>query len=475
MSGVISIRDVTSMRGVVGLDLGTTHVTGVLVDTAQRQVVRHAQRPNDAATKPVFPTRAEQNPRRLRALALEVLAELVGDGTPADGIALTGQMHGVLCVDAGGAPVTPLISWQDQRTGERQPGSLTALDRLNNRLDDLAPRQSSEQAWHENGCRIDHGYGAAILFGLVEQGELPAATHRLCTLPGWMAAQLSGTLPVTDPTLAASWGVYSLPGGGWNVAFLNALGLDTQLMPPVRPSGEPLGGLLPELARRVGMQAGIPVLNAVGDTQAAFLGSVRDPAQEILFNLGTGGQICWMLPEFAPPTRAVETRPLPGGRCLRVGASLCGGAAYAWLNHTVRGWLSDFGVHAEGQAIYERLNTLAMSCSDAGSLRVRTTFLGRRGDDTVQAGSIEGLTMDNLQLGALARATLTGIVDELYDLYKAHTVETASYSRLVATGGGLRRNPLLPGLIEERFGLPVHVPQQRGNAALGAAGLALQP
>jgi sugar (pentulose or hexulose) kinase len=462
------------MRSVAGLDLGTTHVTGVLVDTARRQVLRHAQRPNDAAVKPALSTRAEQDPSRLLALALEVLAELANDRIPADGIALTGQMHGVLCVDAGGEPVTPLISWQDQRTSEGQPGDLTSLDRLNNRLDDLAPRQCSEQAWYENGCRIDHGYGAATLFWLVEQGELPAATHRVCTLPGWMAAQLAGTLPVTDPTLAASWGVYSLPGGGWNVDFLDALGLEPSFMPPVRPSGEPLGGLVLELARRVGLQAGIPILNAVGDTQAAFLGSVRDPAQEILFNLGTGGQICWMLPEFTPPTRAVETRPLPGGRYLRVGASLCGGAAYAWLNHTVRGWLSDLGVPAEEQAIYERLNTLAMSCKDPGSLRVRTTFQGKRGDDTVQAGSIEGINLDNLQLGALARATLTGIVDELYDLYRVHASETASYSRLVATGGGLRWNLLLPYLVEERFGLPVHVPEQQGAAALGAAGLAFQ-
>jgi sugar (pentulose or hexulose) kinase len=460
---------------VIGLDLGTTTVSGVLVNTERTQVLHRAQQPNDAAVKPTLSTRAEQDPPRLLALALEVLAELATDRIPVDSIALTGQMHGALCVDADGAPVTPLISWQDQRTSERQPDNLTSLDRLYNRLNDLAPRQSSKQPWHENGCRIDHGYGAATLFWLVEQGELPAATHRICTLPGWMAAQLTGTLPVTDPTLAASWGVYSLPGGGWNVAFLDALGLDSQLMPPVRPSGDPLGGLLPELARRVGMQAGVPILNAVGDAQAAFLGSVTDPAQELLFNLGTGGQISWILPLFAPPTRAVETRPLPGERYLRVGASLCGGAAYAWLNQTVRGWLSDFGVHAEEQAIYERLNALAMSCSDAGSLRVRTTFLGRRGDDTVQAGSIEGISLDNLKLGALARATLSGIIDELYDLYRAHASETASYSRLVATGDGLRRNPLLPGLIEERFGLPVHVPQQRGAAALGAAGLAFRP
>ena len=106
---------------------------------------------------------------------------------------------------------------------------------------------------------------------------------------------------------------------------------------------------------------------------------------------------------------------------------------------------------------------------------MRTTFLGRRGDDSVQAGSIEGISLDNLQLGALARATLSGIIDELYDLYRAHASETASYSRLVATGGGLRLNPLLPSLIAERFGLPVHVPQQRGAAALGAAGMAFWP
>jgi sedoheptulokinase len=213
----------------------------------------------------------------------------------------------------------------------------------------------------------------------------------------------------------------------------------------------------------------------VGDTQAAFLGSIADPAQELLFNLGTGGQISWVVPEFVNPSQAVETRPLPGERYLRVGASLCGGAAYAWLNHTVRGWLSDFGVRADERAIYERLNTLAMSCKDPGSIRVRTTFLGARGSDSVTAGSIEGITLDNLHLGALARATLTGVVDELYDLFKVHASETASFSRLVATGGGLRRNPLLIGLIEERFGLPVQVPQQRGTAALGAAILASQP
>jgi sugar (pentulose or hexulose) kinase len=455
----------------VGLDLGTTTVTALLLDVGRGVVRRLAQRRNDAGLQPVLPTRAEQDPQRLRVLALEALAELAAGDQPVDGIALTSQGHGLLCVDAGGWPLTPLISWQDRRTAEALPDGSTALDELHARTADLP--------WQENGCLIAHGYGAATLFWLMRHGQLPPATHRVCTIADWLAGQLTGDSPSTDPTLAASWGVYSLVDKAWNGAFLGRLELEPQLFPTVRPSGESLAGLAPSIARRVGLRGGIPVFNALGDTQASFLGCFpsqaegageRQPAaQRILLNLGTGGQICWYVPEFELPTEAVETRPLPHGRYLRVGASLCGGAAYAWLNRTVRAWLAEFGVEIDEEAIYERLNALAAAATDIGDLSVRTTFLGVRGDPTIQAGAIEGITLEALRLGALARATLIGMVDELYDLYRAHAGEATQDGRLAAAGGGVRKNPLLPGLIEERFGLPVHVSPQRETAAMGAA------
>jgi len=431
-------------------------------------VLGQAQRRNDAALD-AAPGRAEQDPQRLRTLALEVLAELADAGLRVDGLALTGQKHGLLCTGATGDALTPLISWQDRRTAET--GSPATLGQLHARLAGLD--------WRENGCRIQHGYGAATLLWLVEQGALPAATARVCTAADWLASQLTGQPAVTDPTFAASWGVYSLLDRAWNAAFLDRLRLDARLFPPVRPSGQRLGGLLPELARRVGLPGGLPVLNALGDTQAAFLGAMVSPLLAggteggLLLNLGTGGQICWAMPRFELPSEQVETRPLPGGRFLRVGASLCGGAAYAWLNCTVRAWLAEFGLELDEAAVYERLDTLAAGSEGTAGLRVRTTFLGVRGDSAVQGGAIEGITLDNLRLGALARATAMGIVDELYGLYVAHG--GAGHSHIIATGGGVRKNPLLPGLIEERFGLPVHVPSQRETAAMGAALLAALP
>jgi sedoheptulokinase len=452
---------------IIGLDVGTTTVTGVAWDAGAGRVRQVARRRNDAARPRLPATRAEEDPDRLLALSLEVLAELAaaGAGGPPEGIALTGQKHGLLCVDARGEAVTPLISWQDRRTSEPgdDPSGRTALEMVREAVAGLD--------WRPNGCRIQHGYGAATLFWLVRRGALADAAEGACTAAGWVAARLTGGRPATDPTFAASWGIYDLVRGSWNEAFVDRLGLPARLLPPVRPAGEALGGLSGEAARATGLPAGLPVFNPVGDTQASFLGSVPDPEGTVLVNLGTGGQVCWAVPDFEPPGERVETRPRPGSGALRVGASLCGGAAYAWLNRTLRAWLAEFGLEAGEEAVYRRLNALAASTPDTGGLQVRTTFLGVRGDPSVRGGAIEGITVDNMALGAVARATLVGLVDELRDLY-GEAGPGGGGARVVAAGGVVERNPLLLEIVGQQFGLPVEPAAHREAAAVGAALLA---
>ncbi len=454
------------MPRIIGLDLGTSKVTGVLVDTESGETLPQAEahRVNDSAIKPALPTRAEQDPGRLRALALEALSELATYGGPVDGVAVTGQMHGIICLDQAGEPLTPLLSWQDQRTAEVLTDGSTTLRHIHARLKDLD--------WGANGCRLAHGYGAATLFWLVQQGELPSGTHRICTLPDWLAGCLTGQLPVTDPTLAASLGIYDLVSRRWNSSFVSRLELDEGLLPPIRHSGDRLGGMAKVVARTVGLPDGTPVFVALGDNQASFLGTVAEPEQSILVNLGTGGQICWMRPQFESPSEALETRPLPAGAFLRVGASLCGGAAYAWLNDTARSWLAEFGVYVDQDTVYNKLNALAAASDDPAGLRLRPTFLGSRMDPTVIAGAIEGIGSHHLRhglrLGPLARATLVGAVEELRALYTSAGGSNL-HRRLLACGGAVQNIPVLPSIIEELFGLPVELPRLRETAALGAA------
>jgi sedoheptulokinase len=470
---------------ILSLDLGTTTITGLLLAGRRPTVLRLAQRSNDATLGGGPSLHAEQDAWRLRALALEVLSELASSDAGTDkgglrGLTLTGQMHGLLCVDVRGEPLSPLITWQDRRTA----GGTSVWTQLQSRVAGLD--------WRANGCRIQHGYGAATLFWLVAKDALPAGTRHVCSLAGWLAGQLTGQPPTIDPTFAASWGVFDLLSDWWNRDWLEALGLDPRLFPQVLTSGEKLGGVLPALARQVGLPDGLPVLNPLGDNQASYLGSVLEsssPAQTVVVNLGTGGQVCWAVPAFEAPDAAVETRPLPWGqpgargetgpraagpRFLRVGASLCGGAAYAWLNRTVRAWLAEFDLEIGEEELYERLNDLAVSCSDTRGLRARTTFLGVRGDPAVEAGAIEGITLGNMSLGALARATLSGMVDELHGLYDTHGGSHAGARQVVASGGAVERNPLLRPLIEQRFRLPVRLGPFPEPAAVGAAWLARQ-
>jgi sugar (pentulose or hexulose) kinase len=86
----------------------------------------------------------------------------------------------------------------------------------------------------------------------------------------------------------------------------------------------------------------------------------------------------------------------------------------------------------------------------------------------VDGGAIEGITPDNMRLGSLARATLEGIVDELYDLYATHRGRAAGGQRVVAAGGAVERNPLLLALLSRRFALPVEMAKSQEAAALGA-------
>jgi len=141
-----------------------------------------------------------------------------------------------------------------------------------------------------------------------------------------------------------------------------------------------LGGPPGDAAAETGLPAGLPVGNAIGDNQAAFLGSVGEAAagDVLQVNLGTGGQISWPMERFrrAP---GMETRALPPDRFLLVGAGLAGGDAYAWVARTAQAWLRAFGAEKPLEEIFERLGALADEAPEnAAGLRAEPTFRGTR-------------------------------------------------------------------------------------------------
>jgi sugar (pentulose or hexulose) kinase len=254
--------------------------------------------------------------------------------------------------------------------------------------------------------------------------------------------------------------------------LLNACGLSPELMPEVRESGAVLGGLSRAMAEATNLSAGLPVCNAIGDNQAAVLGSVPAGSPAIQINVGTGGQINWPIERFVR-LEGMETRYLPVGRLMLVGPGLSGGDAYAWVNRTAAKWLAAFGVERSPDEIYARMNELAAAIPEADdSLVCAPLFRGTRWKPAAR-GEFHNVTFDNFSLGHVGRAVLRGIAQAMYSFYEgAGSSRPERLDRIIGSGNGLRKNPLLVRAISQRFNRPVWFPSHTQEAAYGAALLA---
>lgn len=113
----------------------------------------------------------------------------------------------------------------------------------------------------------------------------------------------------------------------------------------------------------LGQYKGIPVTVALGDNQASFLGSVGFQENTVLLNMGTGGQIS-VLSDQLFEGNGIEARPFTKGKYLLVGASLCGGRAYAVLEKFFRSFYVQAG--GDDRDLYEVMEKLARARYAAG-------------------------------------------------------------------------------------------------------------
>jgi sedoheptulokinase len=449
----------------LALDLGTTSITAIAVDEAG-QIVTQVTRANDSAVTELTAGRAEQDPRRIFAIALDALRELADRMTGAPlCLGLTGQMHGTLLVDTKRHPITNLITWQDRRANELVSGTKTT------HLEDLLSR-CSEAALASTGCRLSAGYMAVTLSKVQSQGELPRAAHRTSLLADWIGAELCDEPIVTDRSNAASSGIYDLPSDCWSRELLTACDLSSELFPTVRESGATIGRLTPESAAETGLPSGLPVCNAIGDNQSAVLGSVPSHEPAIQINIGTGGQISWPVSNF---TRVpdMDTRYLPHNRFMLVGAGLAGGDAFAWVNRTASTWLQSLGADVPSEEIYQAMTSQAADLSPHNDgLTCDPLFRGTRRQPLAR-GYFSGVRFDNFSLGHVSRAVLQGIAAGMKWFYdNAGDQQPQAIERIIGSGNGLRKNPLLVEIIEREFERPVFLPSHEEAAAYGTALLA---
>ena len=158
---------------------------------------------------------------------------------------------------------------------------------------------------------------------------------------------------------------------------------------------------------------------------------------------------------------------------LLVGAGVGGGRSYALLRDFIgQVGRECFGVEAADD-LYPTLNALAATIPPGSDgLRCDPRFGGNRFNPD-QRGGVTAIDGSNFTPGHLARATLEGLAATFHTLYgNMLTAGLTPRRRLVGSGNGIRRNPLLVELLGSSFAMPLVNPRQVEEAAHGAAMLA---
>lgn len=451
------------MSRYLGIDLGTTTIAAVVLDTDSAQVIARHSTPNDSRLsgneKP--PGRSEWDIDRMVELSLQVISTVTEhiEVNALAGLGVTGQMHGMVLLDAGAQPVSPFIGWQDQRCEEQISGDKTYLQQM---------LELAGDGFEHSGCTPATGYMGSTLFWLKHNDLLPADTTA-CFAPDYLVSRLCDSQPVTDSTNAASAGLFDVMAGAWNDELIVSLGLHATHLPSVQPSCQAVGNLTESAAARTGLPVGLPVTNGCGDNQASFAGSVADYERSVLVNIGTGAQIS-AFTEQPLLGQGLDLRPALGSSFLLVGATLCGGHSYQILrDFFCQAGRDIFGL-ADMPDIYDVLNQVASEVPPgADGLHCEPLFTGSR-QQPEQRAIWRGMSETNFTPGHMARALLEGLAEQIRMLYeRMQQAGLGDHDLLVGSGNAIRKNQLLADILSASFDLPLQMTTYTEEAAVGAA------
>ena len=157
----------------LGLDLGTTTISAAVLDADGRLLCTRTV-PGGAAVAGQ-PWERKQDARGIEHAALSLLDGLLQEFPDIGCVGLTGQMHGIVYVDAAGQLLSPLYTWQDETGAQPGPdGKSTAARRLRPRH---ARLPSGSRNHPERGrCRL-HDRGLSRHAAVRPDGPVPHALH----------------------------------------------------------------------------------------------------------------------------------------------------------------------------------------------------------------------------------------------------------------------------------------------------------
>jgi xylulokinase len=435
----------------IGLDLGTSGLKAIAVCASTGACVAIAERGYQLHTS--VPGAAEQDPEEWWQAACVALHELWQqrnvDPDAVAGVGLSGQMHGVVALDASGKALRPALTWADSRCAAQ----VEELNRLLGR----------EVLIQRTGSAPNTSFSAPKLLWLRKHEPEVFTRAAVFLLPkDVLRLRLTGAV-ATDHSDASATLLYDIRRCGWCMELLDVLDIPQEKLPPVLPSGAIAGRVTTSAAAQTGLPAGIPVATGAGDQEAAAIGSDVLTEGALLVTIGTGGQL------FAPlDTPRIDVHGRVHTLCHAVpdhwhllGAILAAGLALRWF-------AGQFARDLVGTAtIASLLKEAATVPPGSEGLIFLPYLLGERTPhfNPHARAVFAGFSLRHTRAHA-ARAVLEGVAFALRDGLEVLRELGISAAEPALLAGGGARSPLWRQIVADVFNRPVAT---RDGAATGSA------
>ncbi len=432
----------------LGIDSGTQGVKVIALDEASKTILAEASAPHSLIENDNG--RREQEPvwwTEALTTALDSVLTSV-EASSVVGIGVSGQQHGMVCLDAQGEVIRPAKLWCDTETAS-QARALT---------DSLGGNEAVVSAL---GNSIAVGFTASKIAWLKEHES--QAYDRLATvlLPhDYLNYWLTGEKK-TECGDASGTAYFDVRTRTWNTDVLSAIDPSGKLkacLPEIVCSDEPNGIVRKEIAERFGFSDDVVVSSGGGDNMMAAIGTGNVVPGVVTTSLGTSGTI------FACADQPVVD---PTGEL----AAFCSSTG-VWLplictmnvtvaTETIRSLF--------GKSVTELNEAAALAPAGARGVMLLPYFNGERTPALPEArGIFAGLTPSNTTPENFCRAAMEGATYGLrygLDVLVRLGVKPTEI-RLV---GGGSKSPLWRQIVADIFDCPVVCPLSAEAGALGAA------
>ena len=436
----------------LGIDTSTTGTKALLVNELGG-VVASASAPHTLQTpRPLW---SEQDPQEWWQAAQQSIRAVIEQSTIHPGaiaaIGLTGQMHGLVLLDATGQVLRPAILWNDQRTGAQ--------------CAEIHRRVGRERFIQITGNVALTGFTAPkILWVAQHEPQVYALACHVLLPKDYLRYCLTGEYAM-DKADGAGTVLFDLKARDWSAEVLAALDIPANWMPPTYEGPQVTGRVTVEAAEATGLKAGTPVVAGGGDQSAGAVGVGAVEPGVIALTVGTSGVVFATTPSalIEPQGRLHAFCHAVPGRWHFMGVMLSAAGSLQWYRDTL----------APGMPFDELLQEAFDVPAGSEGLLFLPYLSGERTPhpDPLARGAFVGLTLRHGR-GHLTRALLEGVAFGLKDSFTLIQEAGLSEMHQVRASGGGTKSPLWRQILADVLGVELVTVNTTEGAAFGAALLA---